>query len=72
MPFLDSYRQICVKFKDFSRTMQLSYRSQGLQVNDLNFRIQFEKLVGKMKKDTPRTVRVSEKTWQVIAQTSRP
>ena len=34
---------------------------------------------GKMKKvnkqcllDTPRTVRVSEKTWQVIVQTSRP
>ena len=35
--------------------------------------------IGKMKKvnkqcllDTPRTVRVSEKTWQVIVQTSRP
>ena len=36
----------------------------------------FEKKMKKVNKqclsDTPRTVRVSEKTWQVIVQTSRP
>ena len=46
----------------------------------MNFRIDIKSMSGnKMKKvnkqcllDTPRTVRVSEKTWQVIVQTRRP
>ena len=45
----------------------------------LNNVTKFHKILIKMKKvnkqcllDTPRTVRVSEKTWQVIVQTRRP
>ena len=35
--------QSCVKLKDFSRTMQLSYSFQGIKVDDFNFKIQFHK-----------------------------
>ena len=34
--------------------------------------IQMKKVNKQCLSDTPRTVRVSEKTWQVIVQTSRP
>ena len=36
------------------------------------FAYQMKKVNKQCLLDTPRTVRVSEKTWQVIVQTSRP
>ena len=61
----DKYSKTCLK--------------RSLKKTKIVFQYRLSLNAGQMKKvnkrcllDTPRTVRVSEKTWQVIVQTSRP
>ena len=41
-------------------------------VSEVDYHSQMKKVNKQCLLDTPRTVRVGEKTWQVIVQTSRP
>ena len=67
----------CQGSEFFPKTKGDSITGQDRAQKHCDFRFsQIEKKMKKVNKqcllDTPRTVRVSEKTWQVIVQTSRP
>ena len=58
--------------KNSTRLLYLRVPPAAGQVKILTFPVKMKKVNKQCLLDTPRTVRFSEKTWQVIVQKSRP